>query len=104
MIVRFCLYSVLKNLRFFDPFLALYLLDVGFSYAQIGSMLGCQRLVTAILEIPSGYGADRWGRRRVLASSFILHTIALVILAIGSQTSERPDAIWFFVGLCIFGG
>ncbi len=26
MIIRFCLYSILKNLRFFDPFLAIYLL------------------------------------------------------------------------------
>lgn len=104
MIIRFCLYSVLKNLRFFDPFLAIYLLDVGFSYGEIGGMLGCQRLVTAVLEIPSGYLADRWGRRRVLANSFILHAIGLTVLALGSQSSARPAAIWFFVGLCIFGG
>ena len=104
MIIRFCLYSVLKNLRFFDPFLAIYLLEAGFTYAEIGAMLGCQRLVTATLEIPSGVAADRWGRRRVLASSFITHTIALLVLAFASQTAERPAAIWFFIGLCIFGG
>ncbi|HEX5472289.1 MAG TPA: MFS transporter [Lacipirellulaceae bacterium] len=104
MIIRFCLYSILKNLRFFDPFLAIYLLDAGFSYTEIGGMLGCQRLVTAILEIPSGVLADRWGRRRVLTSSFLLHTIALVVLAIASQSAEKPEVIWFFIGLCIFGG
>jgi MFS family permease len=104
MIVRFCLYSILKNLRFFDPFLAIYFLDIGYSYAEIGAMLGCQRLVTAILQIPSGVMADRWGRRRTLICSFTLHAVGLAVLAIGSQSSIRPDPLWFFVGLCIFGG
>jgi predicted MFS family arabinose efflux permease len=67
-------------------------------------MLGCQRLVTAILEIPSGIAADRWGRRRTLASSFITHTIALSILAMASRSATKPNALWFFVGLCLFGG
>lgn len=104
MLFRFCLYSILKNLRFFDPFLAIYLLDAGFSYGEIGSMLGAQRLVTAILEIPSGLIADRWGRRRTLASSFITHTVALTILAIASRSATKPDLLWFFIGLCLFGG
>ena len=104
MTLRFCLYSILKNLRFFDPFLVIYLRDAGFSFAEIGSMLGCQRLVTAVLEIPSGVVADRWGRRRTLASSFITHTIALSILAVASQSVTKADVVWFVVGLCLFGG
>ncbi len=103
MIVRFCLYSVLKNLRFADPFLAIYLLELGFSYAEIGSMLGCQRLITALLEIPSGVGADRWGRRRVLAGSFALHAIGLSVLGFAAQSSASPGQLWFYVGLGIFG-
>lgn len=103
MIVRFCLYSILKNLRFADPFLAIYLLGLGFSYAEIGSMLGCQRLVTTVLEIPSGVGADRWGRRRILAVSFALHALGLSVLGWGAQSSDAPSPLWFFVGLGIFG-
>jgi MFS family permease len=103
MIVRFCLYSILKNLRFADPFLAIYLLELGFSYAEIGGLFGCQRLITAVLEIPSGVGADRWGRRRVLAGSFALHAIGLSVLGFGSQTSDSPSILWFYVGLAIFG-
>jgi MFS family permease len=103
MIVRFCLYSVLKNLRFAAPFLAIYLLEAGFTYAEIGSMLGCQHLVTAVLEIPSGVGADRWGRRRVLAGAFAFHMLGLAILAFGAQSGPSPAAIWFFVGLAVFG-
>jgi MFS family permease len=103
MILRFCLYSVLKNLRFAAPFLAIYLLQVGFTYAEIGSMLGCQHLITAVLEIPSGVGADRWGRRRVLIGSFAFHALGLAILALGAQSGPAPSAIWFFLGLGIFG-
>lgn len=103
MVFRFCLYSILKNLRFADPFLAIYLLDLGYSYTEIGSLLGCQRLVTAVLEIPSGIGADRWGRRRILAGSFALHAIALTVLGIASLVSGKPHVLWFYAGLSIFG-
>ncbi len=103
MIVRFCLYSVLKNLRFAAPFLAIYLLEAGYTYAEIGGMLGCQQLVTAVLEIPSGAGADRWGRRRVLAGSFACHAIGLAILALAAQGALAPAAIWFYVGLAVYG-
>lgn len=103
MIVRFCLYSILKNLRFAAPFLAIYLLEAGYTYAEIGSMLGCQHLVTAVLEIPSGVGADRWGRRRVLAGSFSCHAIGLAILALAAQGIAAPAAIWFYAGLAVYG-
>ncbi|QDU58971.1 MFS transporter [Aeoliella mucimassa] len=102
MIVRFCLYSVLKNLRFSDPFLAIYLIELGFSYAEIGGLLGFEKLVTALLEIPSGYMADHWGRRRILAISFFSHAVGLSILALGAL-SDVPALLWFFLGLGIYG-
>ena len=103
MIARFCLYSVLKNLRFSDPFLVIYLIEIGFSYAEIGAILGFQRLVTALLEIPSGIWADRWGRRRVLATSFAMHATGLSILALGSLRVGSSTAMWFYAGLGIYG-
>lgn len=102
MVARFCLYSILKNLRFADPFLAIYLIELGFSYAEIGAILGFEKLVTALLELPSGIGADRWGRRSVLALSFACHAVGLTILAIGADVSQ-PGAIWFYAGLGVYG-
>ena len=102
MIARFCLYSVLKNLRFADPFLAIYLIELGFSYTEIGALLGFEKLVTALLEIPSGVAADRWGRRRILAISFACHAIGLSVLALGSASAE-PNVFWFLLGLGIYG-
>ena len=60
MFLRFCLYGILKNLRFFEPFFVLYLLappshgGAGLSYFQIGSLVGYQKLLTGLLEIPLG--------------------------------------------------
>ncbi|GIW98866.1 MAG: MFS transporter [Pirellulaceae bacterium] len=102
MIVRFCLYSVVKNLRFANPFLPIYLLELGFSYAQIGAMLGFERLVTGLLEVPSGYGADYWGRRTVLAWSFACHATGLLVIALAAGFGALHP-IWFYVGLGIFG-
>lgn len=102
MIVRFCLYSIVKNLRFADPFLTIYLIELGFSYAEIGGLLGFEKLVTALLEIPSGVAADHWGRRSILAVSFAAHALGLSILAIGA-VADTPNVPWFLMGLGVYG-
>jgi MFS family permease len=78
---RFCLYSVLKNLRFADPFLVLFLLDVELSLTQIGVALGAQHLLTGALEVPLGVAADRFGRRRALAAGFVSYALAFSAFA-----------------------
>ena len=81
MIVRFCLYSILKNLRFADPFLVLFLLHLEYSYAEIGALLGMQHLLTGVLEVPLGWFADRWGRRRSLAGCFLFYALSFSCFA-----------------------
>ena len=81
MISRFCLYSILKNLRFADPFLVLFLLHAGFSFVTIGSALGVQHLIVGVLEFPLGMAADRWGRRRSLALCFLFYAASAVTMA-----------------------
>ncbi len=84
MIVRFCLYSVLKNLRFADPFLLLFLLDRGYSLTAIGSWLGAQHLLTGLLELPLGVAADRFGRRRSLALCFLCYAGAFELFPLAA--------------------
>ena len=91
MIIRFCLYSILKNLRFADPFLVLFLLHVELSLTQIGIAPGAQHLPTGTLEVPLGAnqgrsflvrdptiwapvvdGQDRWGP----GTEFSRHSVA----------------------------
>jgi len=103
MLIRFCLYSVLKNLRFADPFLLLFMLDIGYSYAQIGLLLGFGRLITALFEVPSGIAADRWGRRRALAVCFLFYSGAFVLYPYAASRDYLYRLPWLYVATVLFG-
>jgi len=103
MLVRFCLYSVFKNLRFADPFLFLFLLDLGYSYAAIGMLLGFERLVLALFEIPSGVAADYWGRRRSVAACFLFYAAAFAAFPFAAAQPEPARLSWLYVAAALFG-
>jgi len=50
---KFSAYGFLKNLRFFDAFLMLYLLEKGMSYSEIGILYAVKEVVLNLFEIPS---------------------------------------------------
>nr|WP_169657792.1 MFS transporter [Flammeovirga aprica] len=75
---RFSMYGFLKNLRFFDPFMIIYLSEVGVSYTQIGTLYAIRKLVAFFLEIPTGILADSLGRKLSLATSFFAYIIAFI--------------------------
>jgi MFS family permease len=103
MLVRFCLYSVLKNLRFADPFLFLFLLDLDYSYATIGMLLGFERLVLALLEIPSGVLADYWGRRRSVAACFLFYAASFTVFPFAAEQAEPARLAWLYAAAALFG-
>ena len=96
---KFCSYGFLKNLRFFDPFIILFFREMGFSFLQIGTLFSIREIATGILEIPTGFFADSYGRKlsMILAftsyifsfmifyffQSFGLYTIAMILFAFG---------------------
>lgn len=102
MIARFCLYSVFKNLRFADPFLILFLLDLGYSYGQIGLLLGFGRLVLAVLEIPSGVIADFWGRRKSVAACFLFYAAAFALFPFAAAQAEGVRLAWLYAAATLF--
>ncbi len=82
MIARFCTYAVLRNLRFFDPFIVLFFLhDVGLSYTATAALLSFQKILSGVLEVPMGVVNDRFGRRRGLILSFALAAVAFALFA-----------------------
>jgi MFS family permease len=109
MFVRFCLYSVFKNLRFFEPFFVLYLLapvDRGgaqLSYLAIGTLVGYQKLLTGILEIPLGVATDRFGRRSALVLCFGLYTLAFPCFALASQLHGAALHGMLYLAQTLFG-
>lgn len=62
-IIKFGMYGLLKNLRFFEPFLLLYLIQSGLSLFQIGLLYSIREATMYIFEIPSGVIADRYGKK-----------------------------------------
>lgn len=71
--LRFCFYGFLKNLRFFEPFFFVWLLGKDFSYLQIGAVYSVRELSRNLLEIPSGFAADEFGKKKSLLFSYILY-------------------------------
>lgn len=82
---KFSAYGFLKNLRFFDAFLLLFLLEKGMSYSEIGIMYAVKEIALNLVEIPSGIFADTWGRKRALAGSFFLYIFSFAVFYLSSS-------------------
>ena len=82
---KFSAYGFLKNLRFFDSFLLLYLHLRGFSYTEIGTLYAVRSVCTYIMEIPSGVWADTYGRKTSLVVSFLLFIVSFIIYYLGKN-------------------
>ena len=81
---KFRAYGFLKNLRFFDPFLILFLRDAGLSFLAIGGLISFRELMTNILEIPTGVLADAFGRRRAMLLGFGAYLLSFVLFYLGN--------------------
>ena len=75
---KFSFYGFLKNLRFFDAFIILFLTQIGISYTQIGILYAIRELVSFFTEVPSGIVADQFGRKETLLSCFVLYIFFLL--------------------------
>ena len=93
---KFCAYGFLKNLKFFEAFLILFLRDKGLSFTAIGSLYALQEVATNVLEIPSGIAADVLGRKKALAGSFIAYILSFILLYFSEEYSLFLAAFFFF--------
>ncbi len=82
---KFCAYGFLKNLRFFEPFMILFLLEKDISYLQIGILYTIREITRNILEIPAGVVADVLGRRRTMISSFSFYILSFLMYSVSGN-------------------
>ena len=94
---KFCFYGFLKNLRFFDAFFILFLLEKGLSFTQIGALYAIREIVINISEIPSGIVADTYGRKRALLLSFLLYIVSFAVFYLSA-------GFWLFLIAFVFYG
>jgi MFS family permease len=94
---KFCAYGFLKNLRLFEPFLILFLLDKELGFLQIGIVYTIREITRNVFEIPAGLAADVLGRKRTMVSSFSLYILSFILYTI----SPRMGGV--LIATAIFG-
>lgn len=93
---KFSAYGFLKNLRFFEPFMILFLLGEGLSFLQVGTLYAVREILVNVMEIPSGAIADGLGRRRTMVASFLGYLVSFALFWSGSTMPVFLGAIVFF--------
>lgn len=94
---KFCFYGFLKNLRFFEAFFILFLIEKGLTFTQIGILYALREITINLFEIPSGIVADAYGRKKALLGSFIAYMISFTIYYMAS-------GFWIFsVAFVLYG-
>lgn len=95
-IKKFSAYGFLKNLKFFEPYLVIYLLGNGYSLFQIGLLYSIREIITYIFEVPSGIIADYYGRKKELYMCFSFYIISFILFFIASSFWMVIVAMAFF--------
>lgn len=67
---------------YFQP---IYLEKLGASNIAIGTILGAVGMTMAIVHIPAGYLADRWGRRKLLWAAWILGFLSALVMTLAKS-------------------
>jgi MFS family permease len=75
---KFGFYGLLKNLRFFEPFLLLFFIENGLSFIEIGFLYSIRETIIYVFEIPSGVFADRFGKKNELMICFIMYIFSFI--------------------------
>jgi MFS family permease len=99
MLFQFSLYGFLKNQRYFEPFLQLFLLAFfKGSFFKWGLLIGYRQVLVNVFEVPSGAVADLYGRRRCMMISFAAYIASFVVFGLA-----QAGAAWqLFVGMTLF--
>ena len=82
-IKKFGCYGLFKNLKFFDPFLWVYLISNGLLPTKIGLLIAIRELIIYLFEIPSGVIADKYGKKIELVICFLFYIASFVLFFIG---------------------
>lgn len=93
---KFSAYGFLKNLKLFEPFLVLFLLEKNLSFTLIGALYAYREIMTNLLEVPTGILADAFGRRRTMVQSFLAYIVSFLIFYFASAYWLLMAAMTFF--------
>ncbi|MDD2592000.1 MAG: MFS transporter [Erysipelotrichaceae bacterium] len=78
-IVKFSFYGFFKNLKFFEPYLLIYLNSLGYDLFAIGIFFAIRAGVTYVFEVPSAMVADYYGKKNELLICFGFYIISFIL-------------------------
>jgi MFS family permease len=84
-ITKFGFYGLLKNLRFFEPYMIIYFLMSGLDLFLVGILFSIREIIIYIFEIPSGVIADRYGKKTELVICFIFYILSFLMFFVADQ-------------------
>ena len=84
-LTKFGFYGFFKNLKFFDPYLWVYLNQNGLDLTKIGLLIAIREVIIYVFEIPSGVFADRFGKKTELIICFIFYIASFILFFIGGS-------------------
>lgn len=93
---KFCFYGLLKNFKFFEPYLFIYLMAMGMNLFQIGTLISIREAIIYVFEVPSGIFADNYGKKRELLICFMFYMISFIFFFIGSNYFVIAIGMIFF--------
>jgi len=104
-ILKIYLYMILYSLMFFTPIIVLFYQNNGLSLTQIMVLQSIASILFVLLEVPSGYFADIFGRKKALMLTGVFASVAMFIFAIGTDFYYFIFAVilWAIAGVFISG-
>ncbi|HLD63698.1 hypothetical protein A3J34_04735 [Candidatus Peribacteria bacterium RIFCSPLOWO2_02_FULL_51_10] len=104
-IVKLYLISALRGTLVFAGVIFLFLESINVTVNQFFLILGFYSLTTLILEIPSGYMSDRWGRKNTLLIGSIAASTGILIWAASYGFTQYMVGEFFWaIGFACFSG
>ena len=99
------LYMILYSLMFFTPIVVLFYQDNWLSLTQIMIIQSIASILFVVLEVPSGYFADIFGRKKALMLTGVFSSIAMLSFAMGTNFYHFIFAaiLWATAGVFISG-
>jgi len=104
-IIKFYLFYVLFGMAFFIPIIVLFWQENGLTITEIMVLQSFFSLFVILLEVPSGYFADLYGRKITLIASSVFWTVGLFTYSLGHNFTQFlvAEFLWA-IGSSLFSG
>ncbi|MBW3020049.1 MFS transporter, partial [Candidatus Woesearchaeota archaeon] len=97
--------KIFAGLVFFTPILVLFWQENGLNFKQIMILQSLYSILVVLLEVPTGYVADIFGRKHSISAASIFYATGIIVYSFGSNFYQFliAELIWAF-GVSLMSG